>query len=251
MSEITCPSGLRGSVRSMKVKDEELFTNKKLVRSNRVISALLSNCWEKTLDSGPYAMSDPLNWDKIASADRIYALIQIRVESYGQEYEFRVSCSNSMCENTYGWGVDLTDLDVQPVSEQGKAHLRTGDPIPVKLSDGTELLCRLPNGEDEAFMASLEARDDTRALTYHLARRIAQMDGEKHWDDILAKVEDLPARMGDELWDTTDEIEGGVEMMFDVQCPRCSNTQQVILPFEAGFFSSRKRFARSRRRKSS
>ncbi len=251
MSEITCPSGLRGSIRGMKVKDEELFTNKKLVRSNRVISALLAQCWQKTLDRGPYTLDDPLDWDKIATADRTYALIQVRVESYGPDYEFRVSCSNTMCENVYAWGVDLNDLDVQPVSERGKMYLKTGNPVPIELSSGAKVLCRLPTGEDEAFMASLNAADDARSLTYHLARRIAQFDGEKHWDDILEKVEDLPARAGDELWDATDEIEGGVEMTFDVKCPRCANTQQVILPFEAGFFSSRKRFARSRRRKSS
>ena len=251
MSEITCPSGLRGRIRGMRVKDEELFTNKKLVRSNKVITSLLAGCWEATLDSGPYDMQDPLDWDRVASADRIYALIQIRVESYGEDYEFRVSCSNNMCENVYAWGVNLNEMDVQPVSERGKAFLRTGEPIPIELSNGAKVLCRLPNGEDEMFMATLEAKDDARSLTYHLARKVALFDGEKHWDDIVQKVENLPARVGDELWDAVDEIEGGVEMTFDVKCPRCSNVQQVILPFEAGFFSSRKRFARSRRRRSS
>lgn len=251
MSEITCPSGLQGRVRGMRVKDEELFTNKKLVRSNKVISSLLAQCWEKTLDPGPYRMEDPLDWDLISSSDRIYALIQIRIASYGEDYEFRVTCNNTMCEHSYAWGVDLNELDIQPMSDRGKTFLKTGEPIPVELSDGTKVLCRLPNGEDETFMATLDAQDDSRSLTYHLARRVAEINGEKHWDDVLAFVEELPARLGDELWDVTDEIEGGVEMTFDVKCPKCGNVQQVILPFEAGFFSSRKRFARSRRKRSS
>jgi hypothetical protein len=251
MSEIICPSGLKGRVRGLRVKDEELFTDKKLVRSNRVITSLMARCWEETLDPGPYQQSDPLDWDLISSSDRIFALIQIRVASYGEDYEFRVTCSNSMCEHGYAWGVNLNELDVAEMSERGRQHLKTGDLIPVKLSNGLEVKCRLPNGEDETFMATLEARDDSRALTLHLARRVAEIEGEKHWDDVVKKVEELPAIVGDELWDITDEIEGGVEMAFDVQCPQCSNVQQVILPFEAGFFSNRKRFARSRRRRSS
>lgn len=242
--EVSCPSGLRLRMRGMKVKDEQLFANRKLAQSGRLISELLRVCFEEVLDMGPYSFDGPPIWDQLLASDRTYALIQVRIASYGSDYEFRVTCD--ACRHVYGWGVDLDDLDVIPVSEQGIEHVRSGQPIPVELCDGSTVMCRLSTGEDEAYLAGLGAKDEHKILTYSLARRITTLNGKDRFKSIVGELEELPAKVGDDLWNKTDDLEGGVETSFDVECPRCGSDQQVSLPFEAGFFSTKRRFARSK-----
>lgn len=250
MIEVTCPSGLQGRIRGMKVKDEQLFINRKLASSGRIITELLKAVWESTIDPGPYAFGDgEPHWEQVLSSDRTHILIQLRVASYGTDYEFRVTCGS--CRKLYGWGVDLAeDIDVVPVSETGLASVKSNEPISVPLTDGRTAKCRLMRGEDDTFLATLGTKDEAKVMTYHLARRITEIDGKHRWPDIVAIVEDMEAVVGDRLWDATDALEGGVETMFDVECPACGNVQQVLLPFGAEFFSSRKRYARGSRKKS-
>jgi hypothetical protein len=242
MFEVSCPSGLRGVLRGMKVKDEQLFTDRKLVKAGRVISAILDACWLETRDPGPYMINGTKpDWGNLLSADRTYLLLQLRIASYGEKYDFRVTCG--ACRHHFVWTVDLTQLDVKPVSNEGRQHVKSNEPLLVPLPDGRHIKCRLLTGADEEFFANLAGKDESKFLTYHLARRIVEVDGKTHWRDVLAVVEDFEAKQADHLWNVTDELEGGVDTMFDIECPSCFKAQQVVLPFEAGFFSSRKRFA--------
>jgi len=232
----------------MRVKDEELFTNQKLVRTGRVISEVLQACWVETLDKGPYGQDPPI-WSQVACADRTYALIQVRIASYGHDYEFRVNCNNSLCKHNFAWGIDLREIETLPISEIGKQHLSTGQPFEIKLPDDSVVKCRVLRGEDEEAITALGDEDEGRILTTSMTRRIVELQGETIFDDIMNKVSELPARFGDVIMDETDEVEGGVDTTFDVQCPKCKGVQSVMLPFEAAFFSSRKRFAGSRRKR--
>jgi len=233
----------------MKVKDEELFADRKLARSGGLITKLLTSCWEQTLDAGPYSFinSDtPIDWDRIASADRNYLLIKLRVSTFGSDYEFKVTCNK--CAKHFAWGVDLNSLDVFEMSEEGISSLRTGDAVPMQV-DGMEVLCRVLRGEDERFFATLDGAESNKVLTYTLTRRIVQMQGQTEWELLLPLVEDLERLTADKLWDLTDNLEGGIEMLFDIDCPSCQTVMNIMLPFEEGFFSSRKRFAKSKRKR--
>ena len=66
MSEvITCPSGLSGRIRGMKVREERILTDRKLARTGGQVDHLLTACWEETLDPGPYDFGDKeIDWSK-------------------------------------------------------------------------------------------------------------------------------------------------------------------------------------------
>lgn len=244
MFDVTCPSGLRGSLRGMKVKDEQLFTDRKLVKAGRVISSILDACWLETKDPGPYMLpAGKPDWDAVLSSDRTHLLVQLRIASYGAKYDFRVTCGS--CRHHFVWTVDLSQLDVKEVSDAGRQHVKTKEPLVITLPDGRQARCRLLTGKDEEFFSTLSAKDESKVLSYHLARRIVEIDGQTHWREIFQIVEELEASTADHLWNVTDELEGGVDTMFDIECPSCFRVQQVALPFEASFFSSRKRFAHS------
>jgi len=241
-TEITCPSGLSGELRLIKVKDEELFTNQQLARTGRLISKLLENCWIDTKDMGPYMGETPV-WQDVLSADRTFALIQLRILSYGTDYRFKVQCQ--ACDMAFTHEVQLHELEVAKVSEEGRAWVTTEKPAEIILYDDTKVLVRPMTGEDEEFLAKIPRKESHKILTYQLARRIVKIGDAEHWTDIVEAVEDMPARLADDLWDKTDDFTGGVDTLLLLECPHCGMEQQVALPFEAGFFSNRKRFSRS------
>lgn len=249
MHEITCPSGLRGVLRGMKVKDEQLFTDRKLTKSGQVITRLLDACWVETQDPGPYNLQGGrMLWGSALSSDRTYTLLQLRIASHGPDYEFRVTCSNGVCQYAFGWGVDLSKFDIRPVSEAGRQAVKSGVPAQISLVDGRVAKCKLLTGDDEQFFASLGPEHENKMIINNLARRIVELDSKTGWLDIVALVEDMESKVADALLDATDDLEGGVETGFDVECPKCHSTQSMVLPFEPGFFSSRKRFAPTKKK---
>ncbi|MFM9709749.1 hypothetical protein, partial [Streptomyces galilaeus] len=80
------------------MREERILADRKLAKSGGQVSGLLAACWERTLDPGPYAdLADPVPWGKILEGDRFYALLQIRVLTYGPEYAFTVHCADARC----------------------------------------------------------------------------------------------------------------------------------------------------------
>jgi hypothetical protein len=142
----------------------------------------------------------------------------------------------------------LEDFDVTPVSDQVRSYVSDAIPIPVTLSTGDVVLVRPLTGEDEKFIANVNPKDKHKLGTYHLARRIVEIDSKTKWREIVKVVEELPSRLSDELWDLTDDIEGGVETEFAVECNNCDNEMETILPFGESFFSKRRRSVRSEMR---
>ena len=74
---ITCPSGLSGRVRGMKVREERVLADRKLAKNGGQIDELLGSCWEETLDPGPYAFGEggKVDWGKVLQGDRFFALL--------------------------------------------------------------------------------------------------------------------------------------------------------------------------------
>ena len=113
---ITCPSGLTGRIRGMKVREERILSDRKLAKSGGQVDQLLTACWEETLDPGPYDFGESdIDWGKVLQGDRFYALLQIRAQTYGPDYPFAVACQNDACRHRLG---------VRPERPAGSSALR-------------------------------------------------------------------------------------------------------------------------------
>lgn len=63
---ITCPSGLSGSIRGLKVCEERFLADRKLAKAGSVVDELLRACWEETTDPGPYDFGGAkIDWDRV------------------------------------------------------------------------------------------------------------------------------------------------------------------------------------------
>jgi hypothetical protein len=251
---ITCPSGLSGRVRGMKVREERILADRKLARSGGQIDELLGSCWEETLDAGPYTLADggKPDWGKVLQGDRFFALLMVRVLTYGPEYAFGVGCRNDACRARIEWEIDLTKLPFRALCEESRAAFVGGNRFETTLPDaGKRVRFRLLTGEDERKLPALQRSAPEKLLSAVLGYRVLDIDGVEP----LAKrqfLEDLTMRDADFLVDEFDRVDCGVDTTIEIECPECFVAQEVELPFDKGFFlPGRERTARRKARSSS
>ena len=250
---IECPSGLRGAVRGLKVKELNILADRKLAKSGRQFDQILAGCWLETIEHGPYAPGDQcLDWGKVLQGDRFFALLMVRALTYGPEYAFGVSCRNDNCRARIDWEIDLTKLPVRKLSEESRVAFVGGNRFETTLPDaGKKVAFKLLTGDDERKLPALQRSAPDKLLSAVLAYRVLEIDGV----DAKAKrqfLEDLTMRDADFLVDEFDRVDCGVDTTIEIECPECFQTQEVELPFDKGFFLPGKdRTARRKARSSS
>jgi hypothetical protein len=242
--EITCPSGLRGNIRSWKVRDEEIYTDQKYHRAGTVLTEICKASFVEVLDQGPYKA--PLDWDKVLAGDRLYIIMQARILSYGPHYDFRTQCDNSSCKEAIEWSLNLNDLDVTPLDPESRRKVREDAPF-VTLCDGKTVKYRLLRGEDDRFAATYKGKSVADNVNTRFVRRILEVEGVVK-DPIKIKewLKNLDGAVGDQLRDELESVDCGYNTQFEIVCQACGFQQMVILPLGATFFSNRKMFRQGR-----
>lgn len=234
--EITCPSGLRGRIRKLKVKEQgqllaRVGGGKGRRRNDDRMDGLLDACWEETLDPGPYRFpSGRPVWQDVITGDRYYVFLKIREATFGAEYEFRVQCSR--CRSSFYWKLNLGDLEVKELPEEGRGHLVTGEPFEVELPGGDVVKFHIPRGKHEGagqshgldrLSGSVLARLDSIGDATD-RKQMAEVLGELGLDELDLLLEEM------------EKVDGGVETSFEVLCPECEWESTIVLPFDRTFF---------------
>lgn len=250
---VTCPSGLSGRIRAMKVREERILADRKLARSGGQVDELLAACWEETLDAGPYDFDDKgIDWSAVLQGDRFFALLRIRALTYGPEYAFAVGCQNDACRARIEWELDLGDLPCRPLSEASCAAFLAGNRFETTLPGATrKVWFRLLTGTDERKLPRLRRNAGERLLSAMLAFRVVDVEGVEPRDQ-RRFLEELSMRDADYLMDEFDRVDCGVDTTIEIECPECFATQDVDLPFDRTFLMpGRERTARRRARSGS
>ena len=234
---ITCPSGLVGRIRGMKAREERILADRKLAKSGAQLEQILAACWEETLDHGPYDFGEqPIDWGKVLQGDRFFAMLQIRVLSYGADYAFSVPCDNRGCRARIEWELNLRELPVKALSDESRAAFLNGNRFETVLPGaGRKVVFRLLTGADERRLAALRRAAGERPITTLLGFRLGAIDGVEPRDK-QRFLEDLDMADVSFLLGELDRVDCGVETEIEVECPDCFGTTRVELPFEKGFF---------------
>ena len=248
---ITCPSGLSGRIRGMKVKEEQILTDRKLAKTHGQSDALLKACFLELTSAAPYDFTDAVSWDRVLQSDRLYVLLQIRVATHGPSYGFGVDCQNAACRAKIEWELDLNELPMRPMSDETRSGFVRGNEFFATLpGSGTRVSFRLPVGADERLMAQLRRQSQDRVLSAMLAHQIIHIEGVE--TSVRAYVEDLSMGDADFLLEEFDRLDFGVETAIDIECSECQCEQEVELPFDQTFFlPSRSKKSRHRSRSTS
>jgi hypothetical protein len=243
MSEvITCPSGLSGRIRSMRTREERILADRRLAKSGGQLDEIIAACWEETLEPGPYAFgTGPADWTRVLQGDRFYALLAIRIASYGSSYDFDVTCSNRDCRATIPWTLDLRTLPVRVLADESRAGFVSGRNFEAILPRaGRRVTFRLLTGTDERRMAAQRRTAGERPLSIVLGMRIESIEGVDARDK-AAFIDDLEMEDVTFLLGEFDRVDCGVETEISVECPECYGISRVELPFERGFFLPQRR----------
>ncbi len=235
MSEVTCPSGLKGTIRKMKVHEARAFANQRKAKGDPT-GKLLRACWEETLDPDPYEFLDGrIDWDKVLLGDRMYAFMAVRIETHGPEYAFMVNCQERDCRRRIEWELDLDELPIRHLTEENKAVFINGNRFETTLPEaGTRVVFRMLLGEDEMQLARLRQRSTEIDLFDLIGFRLVEID------NIAPKnkrkfIDDLSVADADFLIDEFDRVDCGVNTAIDIECPGCGAVQEIELPFGPTF----------------
>jgi hypothetical protein len=128
-THIVCPSGLAGEIRGLKGKEGKLLSDRTAARAGATFEKILAGCWVATTDPGIYDLPDggAMDWSKVLVADRFYTLLQIRAQTFGDEYAFSVQCQSPACRERFEWTLNLQELRVVPLSDAAKAAFKAGN----------------------------------------------------------------------------------------------------------------------------
>jgi hypothetical protein len=246
---ITCPSGLTGKIRGMRVREERILADRQLAKSGAQTDALLAACWQDTLDPDLYALNDgALDWLKVLSGDRFYALLQLRIATYGPSYAFSVPCSS--CRAKIDWEIDLSELPVKKLPEPSRASFAAGNRFETTLPDGSrKLWFKLMLGDDERKLPQLRRSAPDRVLSALLAHRVLEVEGIEAREK-RRFLEDLSMADATQLFHEFDEADCGVETKINIECPECGAEQEIELPFGREFFLPTTKGQRSERSRS-
>ena len=245
---ITCPSGLTGRIRGMKVREERILTDRKLAKSGGQTEHLLAACWEETLDPGPYDFGGrSIDWGKVLQGDRFFTLIRTREATYGPEYAFTVNCPTEVCRARIDWELNLSDLRVRSLSEESRASFLAGNRFETRLPDaGSKVGFKLFTGADERKLPQLKRLAGDRFMSAVLALRVLDIEGVEPRAQ-RAFIEELTMRDADFLVDEFDRVDCGVDTTIEIECQECFGTAEVELPFGPTFFMpAKERTARKR-----
>ena len=176
---ITCPSGLTGRIRGMKVREERVLADWKLAKSGGQIDALLGACGQETLEPGPYDFGDKdIDWGAVLQGDRFFALLQVRALTYGPTYAFALGCQNEACRARFEWELDLTELPVRALTDESRAAFTDGNRFETTLPDaGVRVWFRLFTGADERKLPQLRRNAGERILSAMLGWRVVEVEG--------------------------------------------------------------------------
>ena len=246
-TEVRCPSGMVGKIRAIKVKDEKLFRDAKLIKSGKVIYELCKSVWLELSDSGPYEFhGDRVDWKKLLQGDAFWVFLQARILGYGNDYEFSIPCKS--CREPIDHELNLSeDLIRKDLSQEGHEHIKTGQPIQIawESNEGTrQIAFKLLRAEDDIRLRRLEDSRDMSQENALLALRLVSVEGVESDGrpfELIRFVEELDAGEADLLREQLEEYDCGVDTDVTLVCESCFYEQVVMLPFEESFFRKRKK----------
>lgn len=244
-------------VRAMGLFAEKILATQRLAQTGRALDFVFQKCvrFPNTFD--------PLD---LLAGDRIFLLYYIRGITYGNEYEFSITCPNTMCGGTSIHTYDLNELaKTQTVGDPDLGE----EPFTVKLPHlskkmgrdiwvhvrflrGRDVQRMLVNSRNVERVADNRARtrkkegkevqeDDTQitidqTLEQNLNLVIVSVLGEKDPGKIRQVVNKLHSLDTTTIREFLREKSPGIDTMVEVTCPSCKQDFTVDLPITENFF---------------
>lgn len=207
---------------------EDILTSPNLLQSGKMLDTLLhSVIKDKTIEP-----------EKLTLGDRNAIVIWLRSTGYGSDYPVQIRCGS--CGHEWAHEFDLGTLDVRELEVKPDSDGLFSFEMPT-----TQKAIRfklLTSADELAILKRVEAIQKKqgssvdRSLSLKMMASICEVDGEQ--DPMLVKmfVESLPVKDARAFREHMGEMEPGVLMTQDCECPSCGNVSEEVIPIRGNFF---------------
>lgn len=216
-------------IRHMTAKDEDILTNRSMLKKGIAIDRLLQNLMkDKSIDARTLYVGD-----------RNAILIHARASAYGQDYKTKIQCP--ACGETSKFKFDLSDHEVYhgdkwgefDIEETERGTFKTTLPLSTIVAEIRPLV-----GLDELKLVKEQKGKDglENIITKQMKMFTVSFNGytEEH---ILAHVADnMVATDSRYLRDCFKIISPDVKMEGGFECRHCGHEEVITVPFGADFF---------------
>jgi len=223
-------------VREMTGEEEDVFASRKMSVSKK-INIVISNCTMELISKEiPNPIKDKKYLEEIVaglpSIDRMFLLVRIRQQTYGDLFKFEYECQNTIedkdgerkCGSKQLVSVNLADLDVKIPADKRK---RTFDLV---LSNGKKLEFRIMTGLDDY---ALSGNADITISDMMLRRVLRIGDKPASLDDLKKMSMKDRKKLRDEM---SKADSAGMDNEIEIECKDCKKIVKETLRYDSADF---------------
>jgi len=227
-------------IRQMTAKEEDILTNRSLIRKGIVIDKLI----ESLLVDKSIPVQSLLVGDKNA------LMVAARIAAYGASYDVTIGCEE--CSNKNVVSIDLTKIKIREVSQileyaqssevLSYEQMENGNIIVQLPRTKWKVECRLMDGSDERMILSImEAKrknDQVAELTIseQLKIVVSAINDVRDQEILNRAVDAMPAYDAKILRNTYQKLIPNVAIEKKFVCSSCEKEQELEVPFTQEFF---------------
>lgn len=218
----------RVDIKAMTAREEDILTNKALLKKGTVITELIRSCLvDKSVDP-----------TLLLAGDRNALMVAIRITGYGVEYHAEIECPE--CEAKVQHEFDLSQLPISPLMIEPK--FPNENMFEFKLPyTGKIVLFKFMTGRDEEEISMMHEKQkklgmaNMSKVTTSLQHSILSVGGVDDRGKIATFVRNMPARDSLALRNYIRANEPGIKMAQEVTCASCGHSDEAAVPIGITF----------------
>tara|TARA_A100001515_G_scaffold140211_1_gene135643 strand:+ start:1260 stop:2015 length:756 start_codon:yes stop_codon:yes gene_type:complete len=201
----------------VEVKPLTFLDEQKVLNAKDSNSDIVSKLLEKTVEG--------VNVDELLFMDKMFLLMKVREISYGENYEFNITCP--ACASEIKTSLILSEhLNMTQVPDD------LSDPREIELPKlKAKAEVRFPRSREEVFLG------DSEEVYKNIYRFVISINGNKDPVFISKALKRMHIRDIKKIVSEINKGEYGVNPRFIFECPECNHTETMAVPLDVGFFS--------------
>ena len=216
----------------MTAKEEDILTDKTLLKKGVAIDRLLKNI----------IVDRSISPDSLLVGDKNAILIAARISAYGPEYDTKLVCP--VCFSHGRHEFDLSEVKIaKPENLEALGVRKTpgGTLIFETPKAGTEVECKMLIGSDEKRMVQQQKNNKKlnlpeSNLTNQLKTIIVSVNGISEKQYINSFIETVPAFDSRYIRSTYQKCVANIDLREEYVCGECGASTEIDVPFTTDFF---------------
>lgn len=217
ITEIPSKGKFYPNFKGIEVKPLTFIDEQKILNAKDANLDIVSKLLEKTIDG--------VEVDDLLSMDKMYLLMRVREVSYGDSYDFKVTCPN--CATEINTSLKLSEhLNMEQVPDDLE------DPRTVRLPKlKVDAQVRFPRSREEILLA------DPEEVHKNMYRFVVSINDNSDPVFISKALKRMHIQDIKKIVSEISKSEYGVNPRFVFQCPECSHEETMSIPMGVSFFS--------------